>query len=348
MPPAFPQQSVIVRAPAKLNLSLELLRRREDGYHEIDTVMVPINCFDTILIRRANHDGIRIDTKWWPNEQAWLSELGDPESRSLLDIPADSRNLIHRAITATSALANDPQRAPVGIPDGFEVRVRKRIPAGAGMGGASSDAAAAIRATAWLMGLSSQDPRLWQVAETIGSDVPFFLGDRNTQSGDRHRPPTVLAARAQGRGEIITPVCLGKALRFIVIFPATALSTPLVYRHAKIPAAPQPSDGLLEAMKNGAPELIGHEMQNRLSEPAVVLSALVADLLRLMWRSGLPHCQLTGSGSACFSLLGENDDITLLIKNVRRTLASADLKSHIIAARTTTVPQRLFFKETVY
>ena len=355
--------SVVVRAPAKLNLFLELLRKRDDGYHDIDTVMVPIDRYDTLVVRSSPQPGIRIETRWWPNRDHWVSCLGAASADGLLDIPNDERNLIYRAIAATAALS--------GSSLGFDVEVRKRIPAGAGMGGASSDAAAAIRAVAALMDLPPHDPRLHEVAAAIGSDVPFFLGASEflgahkapraneaksrlsrDESGDN--VPTnwldsdrmaesspVAAMRALGRGEILNRVELPVALRFLIAFPAVSLSTASVYRASKIPECPDSSEPLIRAMKHGEIEKMGQEMRNRLAEPALKISGLVEDLLEQMWQTGLPRCQLTGSGSACYSLLDDSSDIVALEKQLSTTLNAHRIPAVIFSARSISIPQRI-------
>lgn len=325
-------RGVAVRAPAKLNLFLELLARRADGYHDIDTVMVPIDCRDTIVIRPSPRDSIQITTRWWPSREYWLETLGQPQADSLIDIPSDERNLIHHAIVATAAL--------VGLAPAFNVEVRKRIPAGAGMGGASSDAAAAIRGIAAMGGIDANDPQLWQIAAQIGSDVPFFLGCQSAATSGV-LAPRITAMRATGRGEQLTAVLLAKPLRFIIAYPATSLSTGKVYGECVVPSHPMSADPMVEALSEGDAVKIGKAMVNRLSDPAFKISAMVRDLLEQMWRCELPRCQLTGSGSACFSLLDDFDDADLLVTRLRTRLRSTSLNAQIIRAKTITIPQRV-------
>jgi len=329
---------VVVRTPAKLNLFLELMARRSDGYHDIDTVMVPINCYDTLDFRRAEHGTIRIATNWWPSHQHWVQELGPAQADLLLYIPDDERNLIHRAILATSELGR--------LSGGFNVEVRKRIPAGAGMGGASSDAAAAIRAVAKFGGISSTDTRLWTIAAQIGSDVPFFLGaepgNRGGEERQRITVSRVTAMRATGRGEILSPVSLRKPLNLIVAFPAESLSTAKVYSHCVVPSQSTNVATMIEALESGEPARIGEAMMNRLTESALKLSATVKDLLEQMWRCGLPRCQLTGSGSACFSLIDDSCDAESLMKVLRHSLRANSMNAHIIRVETVAIPQRIF------
>lgn len=142
------EADVIVRCPAKLNLFLEVVRRRPDGFHELDTVMQAIDLFDDLAIT--------------PREEPMLSlECSDPS------LPADGRNLVLRAAEAL--------RARTGFRGGAHFALTKRIPPQAGLGGGSSDAAGALVGLnqAWGLGLSREELR--EVAAGVGSDVAFFL-----------------------------------------------------------------------------------------------------------------------------------------------------------------------------
>jgi 4-diphosphocytidyl-2-C-methyl-D-erythritol kinase len=276
---------VVVRTPAKLNLFLELLGKRPDGYHDLETVMVPVSCFDTLQVARSDeHDEVRLSTRWWPSSENWKRSLGDA-AQPLLAIPDDESNLIHRAVSAV--------KSAFALPGGFDVNVRKRIPAGAGMGGASSDAAAAILATASLCEIADSDPDLWQIAERIGSDVPFFLGGG--------------PALATGRGEQLKSFNLGRKLWFVVAYPRGGLSTAAVYRQAQIPQRPQRATDCLQALTTGDWGAVNSVLMNRLSQPARELSPLVGNLLDLMNRCGMSSAMMTGSGSACFCIYSERD-----------------------------------------
>lgn len=325
--------SVVVRAPAKLNLFLELVARRTDGYHDIDTVMVPIDRFDTLVVTRVHRNGVEIETRWSPSRDAWLSALGGDEAAHLIDIPSDDRNLVYRAIQSTCEL--------VGVTPSFQVLIRKRIPAGAGMGGASSDAAAAIRASAALLGLADDDQRLWDVAAQIGSDVPFFLGPQTAREGTDIACRTIGAIRATGRGDLLTPLAMARPLKLLVAYPATSLSTAQVYRSCVVPGVPTSADAMAGALAVGNIDTMGREMVNRLTDPAINLSPMVKDLLDQMWRCKLPRCQLTGSGSACFSLLDDSVDGIAVVDRLRKSLREISLNAVVFLATTITIPQHL-------
>ncbi|GAA5506828.1 4-(cytidine 5'-diphospho)-2-C-methyl-D-erythritol kinase [Novipirellula caenicola] len=286
----LPLSSIAVtHPPAKLNLFLELIGKRNDGYHDIDTVMVAIDWRDQLRVQQTETAGVQLSVQWMPSLQIIADELGvDPESergQSLLGIPDDSRNLVHQALTRFAAR--------FGLTTGFSCHLAKSIPAGAGMGGASSDAASALLCAATLSGVPHDHPDLAVLAAELGSDIPFFLGNSLT-------PWT--AARAQGRGERLTPVTLSTQLNTVVLFPPQSLSTAKIYSESSISDVPQLADTFVEALETGDLTSITSHMCNRLQEPASKIAPQIDEMLKSMWHHGLRGCQLTGSGSACFGL----------------------------------------------
>lgn len=295
---------VVVRTPAKLNLFLELLGKRPDGFHDLETVMVPVGCFDTLRVARTQQPGeIRLQSTWWPSPQAWRQALG-AAAEPLLAIPDDASNLIHRALAGVIQAFS--------LPGGFEVSVRKRIPAGAGMGGASSDAAAAIAAAAVLAGLDARDPRLLQVAERIGSDVPFFLGPAGLGP---------VPAVATGRGERLRAVPLGRPLWFVIGYPRGGLSTAAVYQRAELPSQPVPAADCLAALARGDLDAVQAALLNRLAAPAQTLSPQVGELLDLMQGCGMRSAMMTGSGSACFAIFAQRQQAEAAAGSLRQRWA---------------------------
>jgi len=298
-------RTLLIRTPAKLNLFLELRGKRPDGYHEIETVMIPVSRFDSLAVRHTpDLPGVRLRTRWRPSVDHWTRTLGEA-ARSLLDIPDDSSNLIHRAVAAT-------QHA-LRIEGGFDIVAGKRIPAGAGMGGASSDAAAAIRAVVTLARLQPPQQQLADIAAGIGSDVPFFLTpDPLAKSATG---PTVTIAT--GRGELLRIVSIPRRLWFVVAFPRGGLSTAQVYAAAKVPDEPEPSANFLAALTTPASGALDFPMLNRLSQPAKSLSPAVAELLNRMESEGLQPAMLTGSGAACFHVCRDRGEAERLGRRLR-------------------------------
>lgn len=137
-----------IDAPAKVNLTLRVLGRREDGFHEIETLMAPISLADRLQINlRTDHDICLTCT--------------DPS------VPSDASNLAHKAAVAFAK--------HTGLKFGIEIHIEKNIPHGAGLGGGSSDAAAVLVVLDRLLGTKMSVEELERVAATLGSDIPFFI-----------------------------------------------------------------------------------------------------------------------------------------------------------------------------
>ncbi len=277
------------RPPAKLNLFLELLARRDDGFHEIDTVMVPIDWCDELRVSRTDRPGIDLNVDWLPSKQIVARRLGldphDEDAQRDLAIPRDANNLVHKALSRFVEAFD--------VEGGFHCQLGKSIPAGAGMGGASSDAASALRSAAALCGIPHNAKELNAIAAQIGSDVPFFLG----LNGQK-----IAAGRAQGRGELLSAVSLTSTIYFVVIFSGVTLSTGLVYANSQASPSPQDADRFIAALEGRSGATFESEMLNRLTDPAKKLAPQISETLELLWRTGLRTCQLTGSGSACFAV----------------------------------------------
>ncbi len=174
-----PGDGLRLLAPAKVNLVLEILGRREDGYHDLDTVMTTIDLADTVRLRPAPSLDVRLSGRY-------AGAVGDGE-----------RELAAEAARALAAAA--------GREPGVAIEVVKAIPVAAGLGGGSSDAAAVLRGLDRLWGLDWPLERLSEVAAAIGSDVPFFLHGGT--------------ARCRGRGERVEPLRDLRPLRLLVLLP---------------------------------------------------------------------------------------------------------------------------------
>lgn len=187
--PNVPNQ-VHLQAPAKVNLALRVLSRRSDGYHEIDSLFVPVDLCDEMRVSRV------------PGSQGQLEiRCSDPS------LPVDARNLAWRAV---EEFYRHRSKRP-----GLVVEIEKRIPCRAGLGGGSSDAAAVLRSLARLEGVPERSESLLAAAARIGADVPFFLW--------------CCPARVRGIGEIIEPIEGFPRLWMAIVFPGAAISTAWAY-----------------------------------------------------------------------------------------------------------------------
>src|SRR6202030_4128751 len=176
-----------VLAPAKINLSLKILGRRNDGFHEIETLISPISLADKIDIERQSR---------------WIDFSCDDST-----LPGDDENL---AVRAAKAFFEKTK-----INSGVGIKLHKRIPHGAGLGGGSSDAAATLRALNQLFETNLSLEELAKLGSTIGSDVAFFLFES--------------AAICKGRGEIVNPTELNKKLSILLLKPRFSVSSGWAY-----------------------------------------------------------------------------------------------------------------------
>jgi 4-diphosphocytidyl-2-C-methyl-D-erythritol kinase len=266
---------VTVVAPAKLNLSLAVLARRADGFHEIESLMVPVSLADTLHVRPRPEPGIALAVTLGP-------ALADAAAAALArDIPTDGRNLVVRAAEAVAREA--------GITTGLTITLEKNVPAQAGLGGGSSDAAATIAAVARLFNLDWPPERLAAIGGTIGSDVPWFFAGG--------------PAIASGRGEHIEPVAGLPDLFAVIACPTAGLSTAAVYaRCVPDPARRGDARRLAEALRTKGLSAAEAFMTNALEPPARSLSPEIDRVLEALADSGGFAPRLTGSGSACFAL----------------------------------------------
>jgi 4-diphosphocytidyl-2-C-methyl-D-erythritol kinase len=271
----FDSSAVVVRAAAKLNLSLAVLGRRPDGYHEIESLMVPVTLHDTLRVRSRPESGIGLSVRYG-------GRLATADGAELArDVPVDASNLVVRAARALA----DEARIDIGL----DIELLKEIPSGAGLGGGSSDAAAVLVAAARVWGLDWPDERLAAIGTRIGSDVPWFFAGG--------------PAIARGRGEAVEPVSGVPPLSAVIACPASGLSTAAVYG-ACTPDAARRGDAarLAEALAGDGLRGAAAFMHNALEEPARRLCPEVDRLLAALGRAGAVLPRLTGSGSACFAL----------------------------------------------
>lgn len=257
--------SLVVHTPAKLNLFLEVRGRRPDGYHELETVMVSVDLFDTV--------------RFAPGEHLALTVRRGPAA-----LPEDDRNLVLRAARLLARHCD--------VRTGASMELIKRIPVESGMGGGSSDAAATLVALNRLWGTGLSSGELHHLAAQLGSDVNFFLD-------------SVSAAVCRGRGEQVEPIDLPRTLHFVVVRPRGGLSTKEVFQRldsGDVPSNRSSSAALQEALGQGGLGRIAEQLHNRLETPARELSRDVAESLRQLKSTAAAGAAMTGSGTGCFAL----------------------------------------------
>jgi 4-diphosphocytidyl-2-C-methyl-D-erythritol kinase len=267
-------------APAKLNLFLEVFGRRADGFHELETLMVPIRLADSLrftVVPRST------DGRPGPINFTLHDNVPLRPPRHHQPFPADRNNLVVRALELF--------RERSGCDMGAEIEVVKRIPAAAGLGGGSSDAATALRLANRAWGLDWPVERLMEMAADLGSDVPFFHLRR--------------AAICRGRGERVQPLKRLRTMHFVIVKPPADLSTTDVYRAHDALVGTNDSCPAWQAKGNALMAGSGDTyawMLNRLQSAAASLSPWIERLHGAFARLGFLRHQLTGSGTAYFGV----------------------------------------------
>jgi len=267
---------VVLQAPAKLNLHLAVGRRRPDGFHDIFSLFQAVSLADTIQVSLLAQEGI---------------ELLCP-----LDCPPRA-NTMYRAAAAWLERSALPGRK-----SGLRIVARKQIPSGAGLGGASSDAAAVLRALALLQPGAVTDAELLEIAAATGSDVPFFLG--------------TTCALVTGRGEYLEPVQPGAGWSAVLIWPELAIATPLAY--AILDEARRSAGTIEEAVVPGPGEDCGQTVQafhgpvkqwpfhNDFLPPILSRWPVLGSLMNRLRSSGADYVSMSGSGSTIFGIFEDS------------------------------------------
>ncbi len=253
------------RSPAKLNLFFEVFGKRPDGFHDVASLAMPIELSDTLTMKATSGSDIRLYCEGGGN-----------------DLPTDSRNLVVRALELL--------RQETGHTGGAEVRLTKRIPCQAGLGGGSGNAAAALilARRAWV--LDCTDAELSRLSARIGSDGPLFVHPG--------------ASLGHGRGEDLVSLKTIRRLHFVLMKPPEGLSTAHVFSRCM-----ETHDGrnrdprdLVQALKTGSLDGIAKNLFNRLETPARLIWPRFDEIHREMRRLDCLAVRMSGSGTAFYGL----------------------------------------------
>lgn len=280
-----------IDTPAKVNFFLELHGRREDGFHQIDTVMQTVSLWDRLDFVPTQSPDVQLSCQL-------RQPTGQPVEQDL--IPTDHRNLVVRACEHLKQFAVENRISPQLSLSGLKIQLTKWIPSAAGLGGASSDCAAALVGAnrAWGLGLKLQQLHL--IAAELGSDVPFFL-----YGG---------ACRCTGRGEVIQPVPAMAGMNLVIVKPPVALSTKDVFGRvgfdpsdsvgglAPSDESAVSADSAVQSVTKGHPQQIAGTLFNRLARAAAQLTDQLERMAGLFERVGSLGHQMSGSGSSYFGV----------------------------------------------
>jgi 4-diphosphocytidyl-2-C-methyl-D-erythritol kinase len=262
-------RKIQIRAFAKVNYALDVLGLRGDGYHEVRTVMQSISLADEVELQRATAD---FELTSEPEE----AEIGPPE-----------QNTAYLAWKLLRGLTNDELSV--------RVTLRKMIPAGAGLGGGSADAAAVLVGLNELFGLGLRDEELHGIGTGIGADVPFCI------SGG--------TALGEGVGEILTPLPAPSPHRLVVAKPLKSADTATIYRacdEAKTESA-NSVDPVISALRSGSLSALAAGVGNDLASVTAGFVPEVMALEQTLLESGALGASMSGSGTAVYGIFGDEE-----------------------------------------
>jgi 4-diphosphocytidyl-2-C-methyl-D-erythritol kinase len=294
-------QRLSAAAPAKINFGLRLVGLRPDGYHEIESLFLPLDLADDLRLDLCRDAEPRVTL-------AVEHEAGTPGA----DVPGGDRNLAAQAARAFVESA--------GLAAAVDIRLAKRIPAAAGLGGGSSDAGAVLRTLAAAFPGALHPGAVGRLARRLGADVPFFLDPR--------------PALVTGIGERVEPLTRWPALALLLVNPGVPLPTAEVYRAADVllpaltpPGAPSTLRARLEGVGRvapGRPDVLAPLLENDLEPAAVRLCPPVARLRERLRKVGALAVGMSGSGPTVFGVFPN-------LRQARTALESAAFEAPVWA-----------------
>ncbi len=265
-------EQLTIHAYAKINLALDVLNRRPDGYHTVRMIMQSLSLCDTLFMRKQTEPGIRLSAR-------------NPEHYP--DITWDEHNLIYKA----AQLFMDTY----SIDGGVQIIIDKQIPSAAGLAGGSSDAAATLKGLNQLFDKKLSSEELKSLGIKLGADVPYCI-DLGT-------------ALSEGIGEILTPLTPAPALYCTLVKPAASVSTKYVYEHLNLEEATHPDiDAALDAIKTGDVNKLCSNLNNILEPVALTLCPEVIKIKKVLLEMGAAGVCMSGSGPTVFGLFTDGND----------------------------------------
>lgn len=288
-----------IKAPAKVNFYLEVTGKRPDGYHGLRMLMAPVSVYDELTLEK-------------------LEEPGKIEvfSEGSAFVASGEANICHRAAAFYFQ--------ETGASGGVRVRVKKKIPVGAGMGGGSSDAASVMMGLEKLYGKTLSPEGIIRSAFGVGADVPFFFARG--------------WAWVEGIGEIVRPVRDVETLWLTIIHPGVFLSTASVFsRHTKVLTSSPLLPNIAQLDFRG----VACGLRNDLERPALELSPEIGEALDSLRKAGGAAAAMTGSGSAVFALFPSFEEA----ERARKTVSEKAPAKWAILTACTLGEVSLFFAE---
>lgn len=264
-------QQLTIYANAKINLALDVLNRRPDGYHTVRMIMQSLALCDTLTLRKLDVPGIILVAQ---------------NPQNFPDVTWDEHNLIYKA----AKLFFDTCPSEVGV----QITIDKQIPSAAGLAGGSSDAAATLKGLNQLFEANLSEDELKALGVKLGADVPYCI-----QLG---------TALSEGIGEVLTTLPPAPALYCTLVKPSTAVSTKYVYEHLDLPNANHPDiDAALAAIEAGNLTALCDTLENILEPVARTLCPEIAEIEEKLKELGAIGACMSGSGPTVFGLFSDGN-----------------------------------------
>ena len=292
---------MIIKAYAKINLGLDVVRKRADGYHDVKMIMQTIDVFDTLDINFGIEN----------SENA--VDLGGLGKISVVcgdeNVPCDETNLVCKS--AKAFLEYTGKKADISV------KIEKNIPVGAGLAGGSTDAAAVLRALNVLLKTDLSDTELMKIAKNIGADVPFCVVGN-----------TYLA---EGIGEILTPVKSNIKFDILLVKPPFSVSTPSVYKSLVLDEnTTHPDiDKIKNALEDGNVSVIYENLGNTLEDVTLKMYGEVGKIKENLKNLGASAVLMSGSGPSVFAIFDDRQKLDGAYKIMKEKYKQTYLTSTI-------------------
>lgn len=254
---------MFVKAYAKINLFLDVISKRDDGYHDLNMVMLPLEL----------HDSIEIETAPGLSDSFITTDH--------VDLQIAKYNLINKTLCE--------MQKRYGISQNFIINVHKEIPISAGLGGGSSNSAAVIKAIKRIKHIKLSKEEEISLGVSLGADVPFCLAN--------------VPSHVEGIGEILNPIKMKKKYDVIIIKPEKGLSTRKVFELADTMELEHSNvDNVIKALETGDDDLLAESLFNSLEKPSISMVPEIQDVKDLLKKMGFKLVLMSGSGSSVFAL----------------------------------------------
>lgn len=286
---------------AKINIGLRVLRRRSDGYHDIESVFVPLPWCDVLEIVKAE------------NGHGSFNIIG----KDILQLPDEKDNLVMKAVRTLEDHIGHT------LPP-LDIYLSKRIPTGAGLGGGSADASFTIKGINELLGLGLDNETMARIASKVGADCPFFI----------YNSPMLV----KGTGNIMSPIevpVLDKLFIVAAKIPGTEVSTREAYAGIKPKELPENTD-LTETLKLSPDQWLYGGLSNDFENSVFLRQPLVGKLKTWFTEANVDckYCLMSGSGSTVYGLFDSDINAQRCIDALKETYQKADIFSGRLSSRT--------------